>query len=107
MEEVLFDEVVLRFRKGISTQRLARVLVEDSDYQAIFAGMSRCSNYAHDKAILGGMAIPDPNELLEDIQALDSWRRRVVKRNETTGQLRKAGQPTTKSNVQKAAVAVN
>jgi AAA domain len=107
VEEVLFDEVVLRFRKGISTLRLAQVLVEDSDYREILAGMTRCSNYAHDKAILGGVAMPDPEELLEDIQALESWRRRVVKRKETTGQLRKAGEPTTKSNVHKAPAAVN
>jgi energy-coupling factor transporter ATP-binding protein EcfA2 len=107
VEEVLLDEVVLRFRKAISTQRLAQVSVEDGDYQEIFAGMKRCSNYAHDKATLGGVAIPDPDELLEDIQALESWRSRVVKRNKTTGQLRKAGESMAKSNVTKVTAAVN
>jgi energy-coupling factor transporter ATP-binding protein EcfA2 len=106
VEEVLLDEVVLRFRKGISTQRLAKVLVEDSDYQTILAGMTRCSNYAHDKAILGGVAIPDPDELREDIQALEDWRRHVVKRKEVTSQLRKGGAGAPMSNVQKVQAAV-
>jgi energy-coupling factor transporter ATP-binding protein EcfA2 len=91
VEEVLFDEVVMRFRKGISTTRLANVLVEDGDYQQVHAGMTRCSNYAHDKAMLGGISIPTPDELLDDIKALEAWRLQVVKRNVITGKSRKSG----------------
>jgi hypothetical protein len=32
VEEVLLREVILRFRKGVETQRLVSVVVEDSDY---------------------------------------------------------------------------
>jgi energy-coupling factor transporter ATP-binding protein EcfA2 len=106
VEEVLFDEVVLRFRKGISTQRLAQVLVEDSDYQAILAGMTRCSNYAHDKAILGGVAIPDPEELRDDIDSLENWRRQVVMRKQRIGPLRKSGNTMASSDIYKASAAV-
>jgi len=91
VEEVLLREVILRFRKGIETQRLSGVSVDDDDYAKITAGMAKCSNYAHDKAALGGVAVPEPDELLADIQALDDWRASVVKRSEETQKKRKAG----------------
>lgn len=60
---MLLREVILRFRKGVETQRLAGVSVEDDDYAQVYAGMTKCSNYAHDKALVGGIAIPEPDEL--------------------------------------------
>jgi ABC-type cobalamin/Fe3+-siderophores transport system ATPase subunit len=90
VEEVLLREVILRFRKGVETQRLAGVVVEDGDYAQVYAGMARCSNYAHDKALQGGTAVPDPDELLADIMALDTWRERIEKRSISTAQARKA-----------------
>jgi energy-coupling factor transporter ATP-binding protein EcfA2 len=89
VEEVLLREVVVRFRKGVETQRLAGVVVDDEDYATISAGMSKCSNYAHDKALEGGIAIPDPDELLADINALETWRLAVEKRSGETGKKRK------------------
>jgi len=91
VEEVLFRNVVVRFRKGISTQLLAGVVVDDSDYTVIEAAMTKCSNYAHDQALLGGTAIPDPNELLADINGLEDWRTGVVKRSEDVRKKRTAG----------------
>lgn len=91
VEEVLLRGVVIRFRKGVETQRLAGVVVDDEDYAKISAGMSKCSNYAHDKALEGGIAIPDPDELLADINALETWRLEVEKRSVETGRKRKAG----------------
>lgn len=93
VEEVLLREVILRFRKGVETQRLVGVSVDDDDYAQVNAGMSKCSNYAHDKAMMGGVAIPDPDELLTDILALESWRAQVHKRSEETAKKRKAGPP--------------
>jgi len=89
IEEVLLRNVVLRFRKGIETQRLAGVLVEDADYVAVDAWMSKCSNYAHDQALLGGVEVPEPDELLKDINALDDWRKEIDKRSETVQKRRK------------------
>lgn len=101
VEEVLLREVIIRFRKGVETQRLAGVIVDDDDYAQVNAGMSKCSNYAHDKAMMGGVAIPDPEELLTDILALESWREKVQKRSEDTAKKRKAGpKPIAVSDVQ-------
>lgn len=91
VEEVLLREVILRFRKGVETQRLVGVSVDDDDYAQVNAGMSKCSNYAHDKAMMGGVAVPDPDELLADILALENWRTQVHKRSEDTAKRRKAG----------------
>ena len=54
VEEVLLREVIMRFRKGVETQRLSGVVVEDDDYAQVNAGMTKCSNFAHDKALIGG-----------------------------------------------------
>ena len=90
VEEVLLREVILRFRKGVETKRLAGVVVEDDDYAQVHAGMTKCSNYAHDKALQGGVAVPEPDELLADIMALDTWRDGIEKRSKITAQKRKA-----------------
>lgn len=89
VEEVLLRKVVLRFRKGVETQRLAEVVVDDDDYVQVDAGMTKCSNYAHDKALIGGIAVPDPDELIADIVALESWRAAIEKRSIETGKRRK------------------
>lgn len=91
VEEVLLREVILRFRKGVETQRLAGVVVEDDDYAQVNAGMTKCSNYAHDKALMGGVAVPEPDELLADIMALETWRGQVETRNVNTAKKRKTG----------------
>ena len=91
IEEILFRNVVIRFRKGISTQLLAGVVVDDADYVCIDSAMTKCSNHSHDQALLGGTAIPDPDELLVDINALDGWRVQVLKRSDETDKKRKAG----------------
>ena len=91
VEEVLLREVVLRFRKGVETQRLAGVVVEDDDYAQVNAGMKKCSNYSHDKALVVGIAVPEPDELLADIMALETWRVQNDERSKKTANRRKAG----------------
>jgi len=83
IEEVLLRQVVLRFRRGIETQRLSEVLVEDSDFKQIRDSMSKCSKItsAHDTALEVGVSVPNPDELLEDINALETWRLLVEKRS--------------------------
>ncbi len=58
---------------------------------ALCCAMTKCSNHTHDQALLGGTAIPDPDELLVDINALDGWRVQVLKRSDETDKKRKAG----------------
>ena len=89
VEEVLLRNVVLRFRKGIQTQLLRGVIVEDEDYAQVHMGVSRCSNYTHDKALMGGVAVPDLDGLLVDINALENWRLKVEERSQKVAKARK------------------
>lgn len=91
VEEVLLQNVVLRFRKGVSTQPLIRVVVEDVDYKLIEQAMTKCSSHAHDQALMGAAVIPEPDELLADINSLDDWRVAVDKRAGEVAKRRKAG----------------
>jgi hypothetical protein len=43
VEEDLFNGVVTRFNKGVPTQRLNKVVVDDEDYQIVFGGMADTS----------------------------------------------------------------
>jgi len=90
VEEVLLREVIMRFRKGVETQRLSGVVVEDDDYAQVNAGMTKCSNFAHDKALIGGVAMPEPDELLGDILNLAKWRSDVENRSKVTAERRKS-----------------
>jgi len=91
VEEVLLGSVVLRFRKGVETNRLAGVSVSDEDYTTVDEWMSKCSNYAHDQALLGGTDVPEPDELLSDINALDDWRKKIEGRSDQLRRKRKSG----------------
>ena len=90
VEEVLLRQVVLRFRKGVETQRLCELVVDDDDYRQVESGMARCSDHAHDKAPEGGIALPEPEELLEDIELLESWRSSIETRANEPRKRRKA-----------------
>jgi energy-coupling factor transporter ATP-binding protein EcfA2 len=94
IEEVLLRNVVLRFRKGIETQRLAGVSVEDPDYEKVNVSMTKCSNYAHDQALLGGVEVPEPDELLADINSLDEWRKVIEDRGVQVAKRRKTSAKT-------------
>lgn len=82
VEEVLFQGAVMRFDEGISTQKLSYVVVEDVDYAVIDAGMTKCSKFAHDPALAAHLPTPHPDELLADIEALETWRKSVEARKE-------------------------
>jgi energy-coupling factor transporter ATP-binding protein EcfA2 len=81
VEELLFNGVVLRFRKGIETNRLNKVIVKEDDVKIIQVNMSKCSNYTgHDGAMEANIATPSPGEALNDVNALDGWRDEMEKR---------------------------
>lgn len=66
VEEVLFANVVGRFRPEVQTLRLRAAQVDDQDRAAVFAGMSRCSTYSgHDHSTESPPQLP----LIEVIEA--------------------------------------
>lgn len=81
IEEVLLNEAVQRFGEGVLTQRLRQVVVTDDDYSEIDAGMTKSSKFEHDAAArVGRLPMPDPDELSQDIDKLDTWRNAIIQR---------------------------
>ncbi|HHA2002394.1 AAA family ATPase [Enterobacter kobei] len=68
VEEKLLNKVVTRFERGVSTQRLARLIdICQSDIDRVDFAMSKCSTYfrGHDSAA----AIGDPYPSVEEVEA--------------------------------------
>jgi energy-coupling factor transporter ATP-binding protein EcfA2 len=68
VEEVLFNDVVQRFRAGVQTQRLARAPdLTPERRAAVVAGVERCSLFTHDEA---PAAERSKQRMTEDLEAL-------------------------------------
>lgn len=83
VEEVLLNGTVVRFRRGIETQRLDKVAdITAADIQAIEAAMEKCSTHlrGHDQAPAVNQSVPAPAELKADIEQLENWVAQVRKR---------------------------
>lgn len=90
VEEVLLQSTVTRFEEGVSTQRLRGVVVEDGDYDAVNAGMTKSSKFSgHDPAMAAHIPTPHPDELRDDIEKLETWRASVEARKSATEARRK------------------
>jgi energy-coupling factor transporter ATP-binding protein EcfA2 len=83
LEEVLLGGVVERFRPSVQTQRLSVVAdITHEDCQALDAAMTKCSRWltGHDQAAAARAPVPEPTELKDDIEALESWVATIHKR---------------------------
>lgn len=83
IEEVLLNQVVLRFRPGIETQRLKKIGdITQADLDAVEDGMTKSSKWegGHDQALAMNERPPKPSELQQDIDALENWVAAVEKR---------------------------
>ncbi|PMG18871.1 AAA family ATPase [Vibrio splendidus] len=86
VEEWLIRNVVQRFSRAVQTQNI-RYIVDSTaeDVATISAGMGKCSTYfeGHDTATgLGVTEMPDIDELLGDINALDAYFKVLKKRRQ-------------------------
>lgn len=74
VEEVLLNEVVIRFSDGVSTQRLKALTdITQEDVQVVDTEMSYCSSFVHDESGAVNSGIPDPVVVEADIKRLDDW----------------------------------
>lgn len=76
VEERLLNGVIERYRKDIQTKRIREITdICESDYNDIEVAMTKCSEMteAHDRPPTGRLYVPEPNELKQDINKLDSW----------------------------------
>lgn len=73
VEEKLLNKVVTRFERGVSTQRLARLVdICQEDIDKVDMAMTKCSTYfrGHDSAAAIGDPYPTIEEVEEDLNAL-------------------------------------
>ncbi len=83
VEELLLNGVVERFCSGVKTQSLREVVVEDGDYQKIFAAMKRVSEFSgHDMAAGRQIPVPDLNEMRRDLDEIDAYRTEIQRRRD-------------------------
>lgn len=76
VEEVLLNNVVVRLRRNVETQRLSKLTdICGDDLTPVEQGMSKCSTYmvGHDEAAGLQEEMPYPDELETDIDALEQW----------------------------------
>ena len=87
VEEVLFNNVVQRFRPEVMTQRLEEACIDPStDYPAIFEGMKRCSHYSgHDQAPDLPPDLPEPREVDRDMAELQAFAEMAQERRKQLG----------------------
>ncbi len=90
IDEILFAGVVGRFRPDVATMRLRAAHVDKSNYEAVYAGMTRCSKYSgHDQAAGVPADIPKFADIRADLDKLSSY---VTAANTRRKTLEKEGQ---------------
>jgi energy-coupling factor transporter ATP-binding protein EcfA2 len=74
IEEILFAGVVGRFRPGVSTMKLRAARIEKADYEAVYAGMTRCSRFSgHDQSIGMPADLPKWDAIKADLDTLSTF----------------------------------
>lgn len=90
VEEAILNETVVRFRPGVSTQRLRAVVLSDEDYVKIHEAMARCSHFAaHDTSADANTATPTAAELRADIETARVFFAERKKLNDETDRRRR------------------
>jgi energy-coupling factor transporter ATP-binding protein EcfA2 len=84
VEDHLFNGVVKRFHRPISTLKLRSVRVEDEHSKAVFDGMSRASNFTHEGGAEAPPVLPEAHEFLADVQQLEDTFNSVLSANKAT-----------------------
>ncbi len=83
LEEILLNGVVERFRVGVQTRQIEVIAdITPEDCQAIEASMTKCSKWlpGHDQAAAAPQDVPEPEELKQDIEALENWVKAIKSR---------------------------
>jgi hypothetical protein len=91
VEETLFAGVVLRFRQGVETTRLAEVVVDDEIFKMIHDAMTVTSAMAaHDTAMGPNVPYPQPDEMTEHLEALKACVANIKAKSGATRKIRDA-----------------
>ena len=76
LEDIVFANVIVRHRDYINTRGLKKVTaLEEEDIEKFLKGFRKCSEIvnAHDPSRGHDLEMPEPKEILKDIQILKDW----------------------------------
>lgn len=92
VEELLLNAVVLRFRNGVETRRLSRVVIDDEDFAIIYSAMSKSSEEtpAHDHASGLHHELPSPDDMQKEIEKLKEYMDQLKKKQDVVDSRRSA-----------------
>jgi len=84
IEEIVFNKTVVRHGSEVQTLRLKQVGVTTEQYKAIDVNMSKCSTWmaGHDKSKKLDIHRPAPQEILADMETLNTFVRKCRKAGE-------------------------
>lgn len=88
IEEVLFGETVRRFRNSVNTLNLKKAHIDDKDFEAVTAGMTRCTKFVHDAPTDAPTDLPTPEEFMADIGAFATAHERAKTNNKAVEERR-------------------
>lgn len=80
VEELLLNQVVVRFGREVQTQRLSRITdIKDEDIEKVATEMSKCSTFmeGHDSATALHEQMPDIDQVKIDLDILDEYRKEL------------------------------
>jgi len=82
IEEILFGDVVIRYRHDVQSLKLRSLRIwqiDEEDVKGVEAGMTRSSAWlrGHDQPAAVDEAVPEPAELRADLKALEDWVKNV------------------------------
>src|SRR5262249_46357429 len=84
VEEVLFADVIERFRPEVKTLQLRAACVAEEDRKRVFAGMKRCSTFSgHDRGSGAPPDLPRFDDIEADLNVLIGYFRVVDERRKT------------------------
>lgn len=96
VEEGLFGETVRRFRNSVQTKLLKRAYIDNQDFQEVWDGITRCSNYTHDAPMDAPSPMPQPDDFIADVARLKASHDRIVARAKEVEEQRVALVPQAK-----------
>jgi len=89
VEELLFYNVVQRFRPSVMTQNLRYVEIKEDDFIKIDRSMTKCSVWMHDRAAAKNQPFPTPSSIWKSIEEIESYSEDIRMRLKTVEKERK------------------
>lgn len=90
VEEVLFSQVISRFHKEVKTLSLKGAYLDNDDFAKVTFGMTRASNFCHDRASGQQVVWPNHEEMRTEVQTFREYFAKCQQRSKVIAKEREA-----------------